>query len=234
LQLFSNDETQQTMNRYPLVLIPIILFVTLVGSVNAQQSAIYRDQDADLKEGLELFHKAQYGAAQLRFSEYLGRTDRQEATSRADAAFYHAMCALRLDHDNGESLVENFLEKYPESSKANLARFEMGKVLFVNKKFKRASAWLQEVKIQKLGAEYHTEYQFYSGYCFIVDKAYKKAQPLLEQVMNTEGVFKEAATYYYFYTVYQDKDYDKALKGFLGLQSSKDFGSSSKYYVVQI
>ncbi|TSA31723.1 MAG: outer membrane protein assembly factor BamD [Porphyromonadaceae bacterium] len=222
------------MNRYRLVLVPILLLILLNGSVHAQQSAIYRDQDADLKEGLELFHKSQFGAAQLRFTEYLRRTEGQEATSRADAAFYQAICAIQLDHDNGESLVEGFLEKYPESSKANLARFEMGKVLFVNKKFKRASGWLQQVKIQKLATEYHTEYQFYSAYCFFVDKAYKKAQPLFEQVMNADGDFREAATYYYYYAVYQDKNYDKALKGFLGLKTSKEFGNSSRFYVAQI
>lgn len=222
------------MNRYPLVFVPIFLLILLNGSVYAQQSAIYHDQDTDLKEGLELFHKAQYGAAQFRFTEYLQRTEGQEATSRADAAFYQAICAIRLDHDNGESLVENFLKKYPESSKANLARFEMGKVLFVNKKFKRASSWLQKVIIQKLGTEYHTEYQFYSAYCFFVDKAYIKAQPLFEQVMNADSDFREAASYYYYYTVYQDKNYDKALKGFLDLQTSKEFGTSSRFYVAQI
>ncbi|MCX6223181.1 MAG: tetratricopeptide repeat protein, partial [Bacteroidia bacterium] len=222
------------MNRYPIVLVPIFLFILLTNSVYAQQSAIYRDQDADLKEGLELFHKAQFGAAQLRFTEYLRRTEGQEATSRADAAFYQAMCAIKLDHANGESLVGNFLEKYPENSKANLARFEIGKVMFVNKKFKRASAWLQQVKIQKLGNEYHTEYQFYLAYCYFIDKAYKNARPLFEQVMNSENDFQEASSYYYYYTVYQDKNYDKALKGFLGLQNNKEFGSSSRFYIAQI
>jgi tetratricopeptide (TPR) repeat protein len=222
------------MNRYPLVLVPIFLLMLFNGSVQAQQSAIYRDQDADLKEGLELFHKAQFGAAQLRFTEYLRRTEGQEVTSRADASFYQAMCAIKLDHDNGEALVVSFLDRYPESSKANLARFEMGKVLFVNKKFKRAATWLQKVRIQKLGTEYHTEYQFYSGYCYFIDKAYKSAQPLFEQVMNTDGDFKGAASYYYFYTVYQNKEYDKALKGFLALQSSKEFGNTSRFYVAQI
>jgi tetratricopeptide (TPR) repeat protein len=222
------------MNRYRPIILPIFLMILFQVTTYAQQSAIYHDQDADLKEGLELFHKAQYGAAQLRFTEYLARTEGQEATSRADATFYQAMCAIRLDHDNGEALVETFLEKYPESSKANLARFEMGKVLFVNKKFKRASAWLQEVKIQKLGGEYLTEYQFYSGYCFFIEKAYKKAQPLLEQVMYSGSEFREAASYYYYCTVYQDKDYDKALKGFLSLQGSPEFGVSSRFYVAQI
>ncbi|MFA6128497.1 MAG: tetratricopeptide repeat protein [Bacteroidales bacterium] len=222
------------MNRYRSVIFSFFLLLLFNSSLDAQQSAIYRDQDADLKEGLEMFHKAQYGAAQSRFNVYLKRTEGQEATSRADAAFYHAVCALRLDQFNGESLINDFLEKYPESSKANLARFEMGKVLFVSKKFKKASGWLQQVKIQKLGTEYHTEYQFYSGYCFFIDKAYDRAQPLFEQVMNADGDFKEAASYYYYFTVFQEKKYDKALKGFLGLQNSKEFGTSSRFYIAQI
>lgn len=222
------------MNRYKKFFVPIFLLILLNGSVYAQQSAIYRDQDADLKDGLELFYKSQYGAAQLRFTEYLRRTEGQEATSRADATFYQAMCAIQLDHNNGESLVENFLLKFPESSKANLARFEMGKLLFINKKFKRASGWLQDVRIQKLGKEYHTEYQFFSGYCFFIEKAYKKAQPLFAQVMGVESEFREAASYYYYYTVYQDKNYDQAIKGFLSLQNSKEFGKSSRFYVAQI
>lgn len=222
------------MNRHPIVLVSIVLLFLFSSSAIAQQSAIYRDQDADLKEGLELFHKAQFGAASHKFAEYLRRTDGQEATSRSDASFYHAMCALKLDQDNGESLVVTFLDRYPESSKANLARFELGKYLFVNKKFKRASTWLQQVKKQNLGAEFQTEYQFYLGYCFFIDKAYKKAQPLFEQVMSNENEFKEPASYYYYYTLYQDKEYEKALEGFLSLQNSKEFGNTSRFYIVQI
>jgi tetratricopeptide (TPR) repeat protein len=222
------------MNRYRQVIVPIILLILLSFPLKAQQSAIYRDQDADLKEGLELFHKAQFGAAQQKFDEYLNRTDGQEATSRADASFYHAICALRLDHINGEPLVESFLEKYPESSKANLARFEMGKMLFINKKFKRASGWFQQVKGQKLGAEYQNEYQFYMGYCYFNEKAYSKAQPLLKQVMNSKNDFSESASYYFYYTEYQEKNYPEALKGFLVLQESSVFGNSARYYVAQI
>ena len=234
MQLFSEDATQHAMNRYRIVIVSFFLLMLSVLYANAQQSAIYRDQDADLKEGLELFHKAQYGAAQFRFTEYLRRTEGGEATSRADATFYQAMCALQLDHVNGESLVVSFLDKYPESSKANQARFEMGKVLFLEKKFKKTLNWLQQVQLQKLSNEYHTEFQFYSGYGFFVEKAYQKAQPLFEQVMIAGGEFQEAATYYYYYTVYQDKNYDKALKGFLELVNSKEYGNSSRFFVAQI
>ncbi len=234
MQLFSLDAILQAMNRYRLIVFPFFLLMLSSVGVNAQQSAIYRDKDTDLKEGLELFNKDQFGAAQQKFTEYLRRTEGGVATSCADAAFYQAMCALRLDHNNGEALVVSFLDKYPESSKANLARFEMGRWLFLEKKFKKASGWLQQVRVEKLGAEHHTEFKFYSGYCFFVDKAYQKAQPLFEAVMGVAGELGESATYYYYYTVYQDKNYDKALKGFLELLSSKEYGNSSRFFVVQI
>lgn len=222
------------MNRYRLFIVPIVLLMLFAGSLYSQQSAVYRDPDSDLKEGLELFHNDQFGAAQSRLAQYLRRTEGMEASARSDAAFYHAMCALQLDHNNGESLVITYLDTYPESSKANLARFEMGKELFLNKKFKRASYWLQQVKAQKLGAEYQTEFQFFSGYCFFIDKAYAKAQPFFEKVMNSGTELAEAASYYYYFTLYQDKNYDKALKGFQEMLNSKDYGVSARFYVAQI
>ncbi len=200
----------------------------------AQQSAVYRDPDADLKEGLELYHKSQYGAAHVRFTEYLRRTEGQEATSRSDAAFYQAMCAIHLEHNNGEVLVNNFLQNFPESSKASLACFEVGKTLFQDKKIKRAQRWFQQVNQSKLQKDLLTEYKFYLGYCFFDEKDYKKAQPLFEQILNSDTPFAEAAGYYYYYTLYQSGNYDKALKGFLGLQESREFGSSVRYCIAQI
>lgn len=213
----------------------VLCFVFFSGfNLKAQQSAIYRDPDIDLKEGIELYYRSQFGAAKTRFASYLQRTEGQEATSRADAAFYQAMCAINLDHNHGEALVESFLDDYPESAKANLARFEMGKVLFLEKKFKRALRWLQQVKPGKLDKELDIEYKFYKGYCLFEDQDYKQAMPLLEQVGAVPGPFQESARYYYYYTQFMGKDYDKALGGFEEIQNSKEFGTSARLCLAQI
>jgi tetratricopeptide (TPR) repeat protein len=49
-----------------------------------------------------------------------------------------------------------------------------------------------------------------------------------------ESPFAEAAGYYYNYTLYQAGEYEKALKGFLSLQESREFGSSVKFCIAQI
>jgi tetratricopeptide (TPR) repeat protein len=212
-----------------------VLCLLLPGfTLKAQQSAIYRDPDLDLKDGIELFSRSQFGAAKTCFTSYLERTEGHEATSRADAAFYQAMCAIHLDHDNGEALVENFLEEYPESAKANLARFEMGKILFQEKKFKRAQKWLQQVKPGKLDRDLDTEYKFYMGYSLFEDQDYKQSLPLLEQVSAIPGPFQDPAKYYLHYTQFMAKDYDKSMAGFEQLQSSREFGISARICLAQI
>ena len=91
----------------------IILFIiALFGSyaAQAQQTAYYHDPDEDLREGLELFNKEKYSAAQDRFARYLERTQDTETTSQIDATYFKAVCALRLDHVNASTLIENFIE----------------------------------------------------------------------------------------------------------------------------
>jgi len=222
------------MNRKPGIIVLLLIQVISAAVAFPQQSAVYSDTDRDLKEGLELYHKEQYGAALMRFTDYLRRTEGGEATSRSDAAFYQAMCAIRLDHANGEALVTNFLQDYPESSKASRASFEMAKVLFNEKKIKPALRWFRQVIPAKLPRELVPEYHFSYGYCLFDEKDYNKAQPLFEQAMQSNSPLAEAANYYYHYTLYQSGKYENALKGFLGLRESREFGRSADYCIAQI
>ncbi len=80
--------------------ITLIIFLGIlclsISPLQAQQTAHYFDPDEDLKEGVELFYKEKYGAAQDRFVRYLDRTAGKEATSRIDAQYFESVCALRL------------------------------------------------------------------------------------------------------------------------------------------
>ncbi len=217
--------------RFPLVIL-LITFQSL--RLFSQQSAIYRDSDQDLKSGLEMYSMGQFGPAQANLARYLTRTEGEEATSRTDAAFYHAMCALRLGQSNGEQLVEQFLLNHPESAKAQLARFEMGNELFKSKKYKRALRWFQQVTLPKLNRELHAEYQFKTGYCLFDSGEIKRAQSFLMPVANQPGPWAEDAGYFYAYTHYQLGNYENALRGFNSLKESKRYEDIIPYYIAQI
>ncbi len=119
-------------------ILAILLFVGSFAMLQTfgQQTAYYLDPDEDLREGMELFNKEKYSAAQDRFARYLDRTEKTETTSQIDATYFKAICAMRHDHHNTSKLVEGFIETYPESPRANQAKFEMGNYLFNQKKYK--------------------------------------------------------------------------------------------------
>lgn len=222
------------MNRKSLFFLCSLLFLLITVNLSAQQTAIYRDADLDLKEGIELYHLKQYGAAKVRFTSYLNRTAGLEATSRGDAAFYQAMCAIRLNQNSGEALVERFVKDNPESPKANLARFEMGKLLFQEKKYRRAMRWFQQVKPATLSRDLVQEFNFFNGYCLFDQKDYTEASIWFAQVQSEPGAYQDAARYYYHYALYMNQEYDTALRGFGELVDNKEFGESARYNMAQI
>ncbi|MCD6332115.1 MAG: tetratricopeptide repeat protein [Bacteroidales bacterium] len=213
-----------------LFLFALLQTATAIG----QQSEFYHDPDQDLKEGLTLYGKSQFGAAQDRFDRYLHRTEGAEATSRMDAAFYLSMCALELDQRNGEALVRKFLEEYPESSKAQLARFKMGNFLFREKKFRRALRWYQQIVLQKLNKELLQEYRFKTGYCYFKENKPQRAAKLFLPLLQADGPFRDDATYYYSYLSYLKGDFNQALDGFTKLTASKKYDGVVPYYLAQI
>ncbi len=200
----------------------------------AQQTAYYLDPDEDLREGLELFHKEKYSAAQDRFIRYLDRTEGTETTSQIDATYYRAVCALRLDHQNASSLIENFIESYPESPRANQARFQMGNYLFNNAKYLRAIRWYEKMKTKKLNKDERYQYVFNTAYCYFEQKKYKRAESLFYEILNQSGPKKADASYYYAYIQYLNENYETALGYFLDLQDNRKYGGIVPFYIAQV
>lgn len=206
----------------------------LLAPLAAQQTAFYFDSDEDLKEGIELFYKEKYGAAQDRFVRFLDRTNGNEATARADAQFFEAICALRLGHNNAESKIETFLEDFPESAKANEGAFEMANHLFQGKKYRRALRWFQKMNTRKLSVEDRSEYSFKSGYCYFDQKDYQRAISYFQEILNFEGQYAIDSRYYYGYIQYLNGNYETALSHFLNLREERAYKGIVPFYIAQI
>lgn len=211
-----------------------ILFGLFGQALLAQQTAYFFDSDKDLKEGIELFYKEKYGAAQDRFVRFLDRTSGQEATARVDAQYYEALCALRLNHQNAETKIQNFINDFPESTKANAAAFEMGKYLFKDQKYRRALRWFQKMNTRKLNADERSEYAFKSGYCYFDQKDYDRALSLFQEVLALKNPFALDSKYYYAYIQYLNGNYETALSHFIDLTDEPAYGGVVPFYIAQI
>ena len=217
-------------------LITIFLGVLIVGMMplQAQQSAIYFDPDQDLKEGVELFYKEKYGAAQERFNSYLSRTAGNEATARIDAQYYEALCALRLDQRNAEGKIEAFLEAYPESAKANGAAFELAKYYFQDENYRRAIRWFTRVNEKRLTGDEKSEYTFKMGYCLFEQKENDRALPMFQRVQAMSGEYQNEGAYYYGYLQYLNGKYETALGQFMSLTEDPEYKGIVPFYIAQI
>ena len=94
----------------------------------AQQSAVYTNDYVDFQKALTLYNNQQYLASQSLF-ETISRNIDDEAI-QSDCAYYIANCAVRLNQQNADQLVENFVEENPTSTKRNTAFGEVGDNIF--------------------------------------------------------------------------------------------------------
>src|SRR5687767_6482479 len=100
----------------------------------SQKTTAYIDKDILYKQGIDLFDKKQYVAAQKSFTDYLGLSSGIKLL-KTDAEYYAAACAIELFHKDGEWRMREFINTHPESNKLNGAWFYLGKSSFRKKKY---------------------------------------------------------------------------------------------------
>ena len=61
------------------------------------------------------------------------------------SGFYGTRTAMELFQDNAEALLNAFIEQYPESPRARLAYYYLGKFMFREKNYNKAIASFEKV-----------------------------------------------------------------------------------------
>ena len=210
----------------------VLLFMGGMG-VQAQLSPYYDYQDL-YKDALELYDKAQYGAAQKHFDRFIAAEERKRAEEKNDlyvnGRFYQAMSAYRLDRDNAVALFERFLVDFPTNSKANLLRFYLAKYYFDKQKYSLA---LDPLLISytytgsSLGVDRYNEIEFMLGYSFFYPNKNDKALPYFTSSASRPNAYQEDARYYRAIILYKDQDFEQAYTSLKELESSQKYGQET-------
>jgi len=214
-------------------------FALLVGllfsvSVFSQKTVHAIHEDTEFKNGIELFQKEKYGAAQKSFVKVLESHKDTHSLIRIDAEYYNAICAIELFNKDGELYLKQFIEDHPESPKAKTAYFYLGKYNFRKKKYRDAIQWFEKVDIYDLTTEELAEFYFKRGYSFFETKKLTEAKKDFYEIKDVDNKYAAAAKYYYAHILYGEKNYETALGDFEKLQTNETFGSIVPYYIAQI
>jgi TolA-binding protein len=199
----------------------------------SQKTTAYIDKDLLYKQGIDLFDKKQYVAAQKSFTDYLSlRTS--TPLLKVDAEYYAAASSIELFHKDGEWRMREFITAHPESNKINGAWFYLGKSSFRKKKYEETIKNFEKVDIYVLPKEDLAELYFKRGYSYIETKDAEKAKADLYEIKDVDNKYIYPALYYYSHLSYLDKKYEIALEGFNKLIGNETFGSVVPYYITQI
>jgi tetratricopeptide (TPR) repeat protein len=195
--------------------------------VFAQQSAVYTSDLADFQKALSLFNSKQYLAAQSLFDK-IEHTTKDEVI-KSDCSYYIANSAVRLNQQNADDLILDFVKDYPTSTKRNTAFVDVADYYFENSRFSYARKWYDKVEEEALSKKEREKFYFNYGYSFYATNNAQGAKKYLSRVENSE-TYGSQAKYYIGYMAYEGDDYEKATEYFDQIRDNEKYKEGLSYY----
>lgn len=203
------------------------LFLFLSFSSFSQQTAVFTNDLADFNQALELYNNGQFLAAQSLFDKI--KNNSEDETVQSDCAYYIANAAVRLNQQNADQLMEEFVEKYPTSLKRNSAFIDVANYYFENGKYSHAQKWYDKVDTSNLSRSEQERFNFNNGYVYFKAKRYDEAKSYFNKV-STSQKYGSQAKYYLGFIAYEGDDYEEANKNFEEVKGEERYSEDLSYY----
>jgi tetratricopeptide (TPR) repeat protein len=210
-----------------LSLLVMLLVSAAVSKISAQQSAIYTHNLSEFDRAVLLYKDKQYQSAQILFDRIKNSEKDQEVQS--DCAYYSANCAIHLNQNNADELMERFVADYPTSSKQNQAYIEVAQFYFEQGKYPQALNYFEKVDENALTFEETEKFTFQKGYVYFVADNKKEAKANFMKVVNSK-VYGTQANYYLGTLSYQGDNYQEANKFFSQVAGDERYKDKLSYF----
>ncbi len=209
------------------------LFFTILSlSVFAQQSEIDINLLADYNHAVKLFNSKAYAAAQKTFMD-VSENAEDRMRLKADADYYDAMCAIRLNQTDADKKVLSFVDNHPNSNKKDKAYFNVGNYYFANKRAAYALKWYSKVNQDALSEDNKKELNFKMGYAFLATRNLTFAKNKFVTLIN-DPKYGNDSRYYFGYIAYKQEDYEIAEKTLEEIADEQAYKSEVTYYLLDI
>ncbi len=207
-----------------------VLFLILLGTIflsQGQESKIYTHDQKLYQQALALYNEKQYQAAQTLFEQVKSST--RDAETEANSAYFVANAAVRLNQLGADRLMEDFVERYPTSTKRNSAFSDVADYYFENGKYPYALKWYKKVDQSSLSRKEKDRFNFNMGYSLFSSRKPKDAERYLSKVQNSPA-YGSQAKYYLGYIAYQQDDYEGANERFDQITDQELLDEKLSYY----
>lgn len=210
-----------------LFCLTIVVLLMQSPVVFGQRTEIYTHNLEEFNRAIQLYKDKQYQSAQILFKRVKDSNTSYEVES--DCVYYIANCAIRLNQANGDVLMEEFVEKYPTSSKHNQAYTEVAHYYFDEGKFPQALQWFEKVDESQLTHAEREKYNFQKGYALFSGGNKKEASNYFNRVVNSQE-YGSQAKYYLGYMSYESDNYKEANEYFEQVEDQQKYKEKMSYY----
>jgi TolA-binding protein len=216
---------------YKKIALPLVVFLATL-TISAQQATIYTNSLAAYNHAVELYQNKAYLAAQEKFINIRLQFD-NAYEMKANCDYYIANSAIRLEQPNADELMQQFVDKYPTSSKNNRASIDVADYYFKVGKYALAAKWYAKVNATNLSVREDENYNFNYAYSLFSTKNYAKAKPYFLNLLNSSS-YSEQSKYYYGYIAYNQDDYETAKTYLDEVVDNTSFKTDVSYYLADM
>ena len=210
-----------------ILMLFVLFFIAGNPKVSGQQSAIYSNNLNEFDKAVLLFKDKQYQSAQILFDKAKQENTSQEV--QADCSYYIGICAIHLNQNNADELVEKFIKDYPTSSKQNQAYIEVAQYYFEQGKFPQALQYFDKVDENALTYEQTEKFTFQKGYAYFTAGDKKAAADYFKKVENSKD-YGTQAKYYLGFMEYEGNNYKEANKYFQQVEGEEKYSEKLSYF----
>lgn len=213
------------MKHNKICLFVVLFFLSLSGF--SQQSAIQTNELADYHRALELYNNEQYLAAQTLFDEVKDKVNDERI--QANSAYYIANAAIRLNQPGADKLMEDFVQRYPTSTKTNAAFLDVADYYFETGKYSLARKWYDTVDQRNLSKSEKERFNFNNGYAYFKANQPDEAKEYFNKVKDSKK-YGSQAKYYLGFMAYEGDDYEQANALFEEVENNERYEEDLSYF----
>lgn len=206
-----------------------IILCSVPLTVGAQTSVNITGPDRLYQEGKHLFHTGAYAASIPSLRAFV--RENRDSTKKQEADFMLAVANYKLEVPNRISLLEEYIDKYPDTPHRNEISSLIASAYFYEHKYENAIAHYNGVDFDKL-AKAEVEDNIYRYAISNLKTGNKEqAKTWFEVLQVRSRKYQIDSSYYLSYIAYTERNYDAALEGFLTLRSDSKYKDLVPYYI---
>ena len=166
------------------ILIVIAAMTLAVPSVFAQKSSSDESIRQVYRQAVDLYQKEKYASAQNLFDKLTVEALAYDEQIATESRYFGAVCAEKLNNNDADFRLTEFLRLYPQSAHCNMANFYLGNYHYAAGDYEKALKYYKKVQSREVEYGHRSEYNFKVGYCYFNDEDYNEAKKLFSQEIN--------------------------------------------------